>query len=75
VHQTPDLKLSEEAFPTATATLVEAEIEEEEEVAEDTAEEELAEEVVAGVELEEVGPADAGEEPADEAEPEQSDTD
>jgi small subunit ribosomal protein S1 len=75
VHQTPDLKLSEEAFPTATATAVEVEEEAAEETAEETAEEEeIAEEVVAEVELEE-GEDEPGEEPADEAEPEQSETD
>ena len=45
VHQTPDLRLSEEAFPTSAGTAVEVE--------EESAEDELAEEVVAEVELEE----------------------
>jgi small subunit ribosomal protein S1 len=61
VHTMPDLKLSEEAFPTATATAVEVEDEAEAEVeaeveaeaSEDVAED-VAEDVVAEVELEEV---------------------
>ena len=64
VHTTPDLKLSEEAFPTATATAtavdVEVELQEAEEIAEDVVAdvelepheaEAIAEEVVADVEL------------------------
>jgi small subunit ribosomal protein S1 len=70
VHETPDLRLSEEAFPTTAATAVEVDEEsaetqaEDEDVAEeavaevalDTAEQdEIAEEVVAEVELDEAG--------------------
>jgi small subunit ribosomal protein S1 len=73
VHTTPDLKLSEEAFPTSSAVAApeetEAEAEEEaEEIAEEVVAEaeeaeEIAEEVVAEVELEEPEP-EASEEPS-----------
>ena len=60
VHQTPDLRLSEEAFPTSAGTAVEVEEESaEDELAEEVvAEDELAEEVVAEVELEEAEEAE-----------------
>jgi small subunit ribosomal protein S1 len=89
VHTTPDLKLSEEAFPTATATAVEVELEpqEAEEIPEDVAAEvELpeaeAEQVEEPVEasseeqVEEPAEAASSEEPAEEAEAdsEQSDS-
>jgi len=68
VHTMPDLKLSEEAFPTATAAAVDVEeVEEESDVSEDAGEdaatEDVAEDVVAEVELEEV---DVEVEPAEE---------
>jgi small subunit ribosomal protein S1 len=71
VHTMPDLKLSEEAFPTSTATALE--VEETEEASEDA-----AEGVVAEVELEEVDVETAEEPAADEsdaAEPEASQPD
>jgi small subunit ribosomal protein S1 len=70
VHTMPDLKLSEEAFPTATATATAVEVEEIEEsgASEDAAEdsaEDVVEDVVAEVELEEVDvEAEPAEEPA-----------
>jgi small subunit ribosomal protein S1 len=57
VHTMPDLKLSEEAFPTATATAVEVEEEAETEASEPVAED-VTEEVVAEVELEEEAETD-----------------
>ena len=78
VHTMPDLKLSEEAFPTATAPAVEVEEIEESDASGDAAEEsaeDVVEDVVAEVELEEVGvevePAEqpAGSDDADAAEP------
>jgi small subunit ribosomal protein S1 len=68
VHTMPDLKLSEEAFPTATAAAVDVEEGEEEsdvseDAGEDAATEDVAEDVVAEVELEEV---DVEVEPAEE---------
>jgi small subunit ribosomal protein S1 len=67
VHTMPDLKLSEEAFPTATAAAVDVEEGEESDVSEDAGEdaatEDVAEDVVAEVELEEV---DVEVEPAEE---------
>jgi len=77
VHQTPDLRLSEEAFPTSTATAVEVAEESSDGVTADetSADEELGEEVVAEVELDEVVQDEPAEEPAGEAELEQSDTD
>ena len=70
VHTMPDLKLSEEAFPTATATATAVEVEEIEEsdASEDAAEdsaEGVVQDVVAEVELEEVDvEAEPAEEPA-----------
>src|SRR6187399_1425007 len=78
VHTMPDLRLSEEAFPTATAPAVEVEEIEESDASGDAAEEsaeDVVEDVVAEVELEEVDvevePAEepAGSDDADAAEP------
>src|SRR6186713_1422508 len=59
VHTMPELRLSEEAFPTSGAAAIETDEERAdevvaEEVAEETVAEEVAEEIVAEVELEEV---------------------
>jgi small subunit ribosomal protein S1 len=81
VHTMPDLKLSEEAFPTTSAAVAledeevaETEAGEEAEAVEEA--EEIAEEVVAEVELEEAEPSeDPAEEPALEVGSEQPDVD
>ena len=64
VHTMPDLKLSEEAFPTTTAAAVEVEEEIEGEVAEQAADEAL--EVEAEAELEAEAEAEVVEELAEE---------